>query len=295
MTTYEEFKELIREKAETEIGGRATIHTMHKNNGVKLDALVIMTMECNISPSIYLNSFYKEYMECTNREGALEEIWGEIKQTYFNNIPNESIDTDCILDFSRVRGRIHMKIVNREKNKELLEQLAYIPYLDLAIVFTIAMIVEDCEMATITVRRDFMETWGVDESELWNIACENMAEDFEVISMYKLLEEYNVMAAKNCLDIDMYVMTNHSRVQGAVTMVQPGVMCKVAEELDAEKLIILPCSVHELILLNADNKIDTDFLNIKVREVNKNGVLPEEVLSDHVYIYDKESDEVKIA
>lgn len=295
MTTYEEFKEKILEKAEEEIEGRATIRTVQKNNGVKLDALVIMSMESNVSPSIYLNPYYKEYMDCTDREGALDEIWGEIKQTYFNYLPNENVNMDFLYDFNRVKGRIHMRIVSMEKNEEFLEQLAYVPYLDLAVVFTIAMSMEDSVRATITVRKEFLECWGVDETELWKVACENMAEDYELISMSKIMGDHLGKCEEPELDPNLYILTNHSKVHGAVTMVQPGVLCHAAEELSAKKLVILPSSVHEVLLVVADDEMDMNWFNNMVREVNSTQVMPEEVLSDHVYVYDRESDEVKIA
>lgn len=295
MTTYEEFKEKILEKAEEEMEGRATIRTVQKNNGVKLDALVIMTMGCNVSPSIYLNSYYKEYMDCTDREGALDEIWKEIKCTYFNHLPNENLNTDFLYDFDRVRGKIHMRIVSMEKNKELLDQMVYIPYLDLAVVFTIVMSMEDCAMATIVVHKEFLECWGVDETELWKVACENMAEDFELISLSKIMGDHLEKCEEPELDPEVFILTNHSKVQGAVTMAQPGVLCRAAEELSAEKLVILPSSVHEVLLVVADDEMDMNYFNNMVREVNSSEVMPEEVLSDHVYVYDRESDEVKIA
>ena len=61
MVTYEEFKEQMREKAESEIGGRAIVKPVKKLNGVVLDGLSIMTLDSNISPTIYLNDYYLQY------------------------------------------------------------------------------------------------------------------------------------------------------------------------------------------------------------------------------------------
>ena len=61
MVTYEEFKEQMRERAESEIGGRAIVKPVKKLNGVVLDGLSIMTLDSNISPTIYLNDYYLQY------------------------------------------------------------------------------------------------------------------------------------------------------------------------------------------------------------------------------------------
>ena len=54
-----------------------------------------------------------------------------------------------------------------------------------------------------------------------------------------------------------------------------------------EDLYILPSSVHEVILLPKLSVFEKDELVNMVREVNTEGVAAEEVLSDHVYEYNR--------
>ena len=52
MVTYEQFKEVIREKAEEATGFRAVVNRVQKINGLVLDGLVIFKPDCNISPTV---------------------------------------------------------------------------------------------------------------------------------------------------------------------------------------------------------------------------------------------------
>ena len=49
---------------------------------------------------------------------------------------------------------------------------------------------------------------------------------------------------------------------------------------------MIPSSVHEMIIVPMTESITRKELDQMVKEVNENVVDPEEILSDHVYIYD---------
>ena len=60
---YEEFIACIRDYMAEAVGNdkTVTINKVLKNNDVELDALTISSNETNVAPTIYLNSYYKEY------------------------------------------------------------------------------------------------------------------------------------------------------------------------------------------------------------------------------------------
>lgn len=55
---------------------------------------------------------------------------------------------------------------------------------------------------------------------------------------------------------------------------------------------ILPSSVHEVLLIPADNQISMSTLSSMVRDVNSSQLAREEILSDHVYYYSLETDQI---
>ena len=53
-------------------------------------------------------------------------------------------------------------------------------------------------------------------------------------------------------------------------------------------VLILPSSIHELILLPATDDTDTDYLSGMVKEINRTTVSEKDFLSDHVYLFDEQ-------
>ena len=119
----------------------------------------------------------------------------------------------------------------------------------------------------------------------------------ELLSMERVLAELAGSKRDMGIDMDLYdaskntamqILSNEGRMYGAVSMLYPGFMQELADKLDAN-LYILPSSIHEVILIAQTGQEDIAFLKNMVKEVNDTQVLPEEILSDSVYYYDKES------
>ena len=123
----------ILQKMQNDLEGEATvsIHDVTKNNGVVLTGLTFSKKDVNISPTIYLEDFYKEYQEGKSMEGILEEI----KEIYYGSRMENSINMDFFTDYEKAKKNIVYKLINYEKNKELLKEIPHKKFLDLAIVF----------------------------------------------------------------------------------------------------------------------------------------------------------------
>ena len=91
---------------------------------------------------------------------------------------------------------------------------------------------------------------------------------------------------KDYVPSDMYVLTNESKLNGAACILYENVLYDFAQKLGAD-LYILPSSVHEVILLPKLSMFEKDELVNMVKEVNTEGVAADEVLSDHVYEYNR--------
>ena len=63
-----------------------------------------------------------------------------------------------------------------------------------------------------------------------------------------------------------------------------------------ETLTILPSSIHECLIINAeDEPKDIDELREMVKEVNETVVSDQDILSNNVYIYNRITDKITIA
>ena len=60
--SYEKYLEMMKQEVAARTGKRVQLQTIRKNNGLVLDGLTIIAEDTNVSPTIYLNSYYKEFL-----------------------------------------------------------------------------------------------------------------------------------------------------------------------------------------------------------------------------------------
>lgn len=288
---YNDFLQCVQERTREAAGegGSVTINHIIKNNGCELDGLVIMEEGSNISPTIYLNNFFEQYQDGR----VLEEIVGEIKQIYHENKERISVNPAYFKDFKQVKNQIVYKIINYEKNKKLLERVPYKKILDLAVVFYCLIDQQSDGNATALIYNSHVEAWKVTEDDVYQAAVENTPKLLEstIRPMSAIIKEMmSKEAVEDCSDYaanEMFVLTNRAKINGASCILYENVLKNFAAKMDCD-LYILPSSIHEVILLPKLPTFDKDELAGMVREVNSEGVSKEEILSDHVYVYNRE-------
>ncbi|MBE5885995.1 MAG: hypothetical protein E7284_06270 [Lachnospiraceae bacterium] len=86
--------------------------------------------------------------------------------------------------------------------------------------------------------------------------------------------------------IPMYVISNRTNTQGAVQVLDKKAVTEFARKHNASKLIILPSSTHEMIIVIPadDEELDLSQFESMVTEVNATQVTPEERLTNRAYI-----------
>ncbi len=269
-----------------------------KNNGVSMDAILIGNAGQNITPTIYLAPFYDRIRQSEEWDSVMENIL----EVYWKSMPVETVDMDFYGDFDKVRNRIACKLIHAERNRELLSAIPHVMFHDLAVCFYYAFSHKTLGNGSILVYNTQVETWKTNTAELMRVALENTRELFgvETVPMEKLLCEMLVQEMggsaqipQDCIvsGISMQILSNHSRTFGAAAILLPGVLEEIADRAEAG-LYILPSSVHEVILIPESGDEDVEYLKSMVKEVNDTQVLPEEILSDSVYYYDRDRREV---
>lgn len=111
---FDKFTMLVRDEVQ-EMAGRSCkvqIKDVKKNNGVVLRGLTVMQDSSNVSPTIYLNSYYEAYIE---GRAALLDVVNDVMDTYQRNKVNQSVDMRYFLDYERVRDSVVYKLINTEK------------------------------------------------------------------------------------------------------------------------------------------------------------------------------------
>ncbi|MBE5880811.1 MAG: hypothetical protein E7289_00660 [Lachnospiraceae bacterium] len=282
-----EIKKLIPKDQKVEIS------SIMKNNGITEEAVSILEKDKNISPTIYLGEFYEWYKEGVELELLAAEIVRRNNEYKLEN----SLDIGFFVDYGKAKKRIVFKLINREKNRKLLENIPFIDYMDLVMVFYYLIHDEEAGNATILIHNSHLKMWGVSREEIYREACNNtpnllpaaitgMREIIEQMMGEKIQQEETIPD-----EIPMYVMTNPMKMNGAATMAYPNVVRNFANAL-GKNVYIIPSSVHEVILV-PESGTEGGRLNDMVREVNRTQVDPKEVLADHVYYYNREENRMQ--
>lgn len=289
--TMEEFAEAVRAEFEKRIEKSVIVQKLNKNNGIVLYGLTVMEDEINISATIYLEPYYEVY-----EDTGMEYIVDRLERVYEENKPEQSFDISKILDYESIKENLRAKLINYELNREFLKEVPHRRFLDLAIVAYIALEMEE-EIegnATITVKNNLQQTWKVDTEELIDTALENIKGDVVVADMSEYVDMSLFGDTEKLFDI--YVITNRLKLHGAVAMLQKDRLKQFSEELKKETLTILPSSIHECLIINAEvEPKDTDELREMVKEVNETVVSDQDILSNNVYIYNRTTDKITIA
>lgn len=289
---YKEFVEYIKMNAGyiAGEGGNITINHVIKNNGCEMDGLVIMEKGKDIAPTIYLDSFYELY---TNGEN-IKNIIRQIEVIYEQNKNNVTFDVNILKHFDTIKDKIVYKVVNYRSNEKLLEQVPHKRILDIAVVFYCLLDNEYGRSATALIYNNNLKNWNVTIDDVYKAALKNTPDllHSKISSMAALFEKCGVnvdgeeVDLKDYVPSDMYVLTNESKLNGAACILYENVLYDFAQKLGAD-LYILPSSVHEVILLPKLSMFEKDELVNMVKEVNTEGVAADEVLSDHVYEYNR--------
>lgn len=301
---YGEFLEYVRDGISKILGEESNVyvHKVLKNNNIELDALAVTQPGSNVSPTIYLNEYYNDYLDGMK----LGEIVNDIYDLYEEHRGKMEFDIEIFKDFEKIKKRIAFKVINAASNQKLLEDVPNIPLLDLAIVFYFIVDSDFLGSATALIHNMHLELWNINEKELYKIAMENTPKilNYELRNMNEIIREMISseikgeipdIAFKEVEDskgrIKMYVLTNSQKVNGAACILYDGILANFASK-HGKDLYILPSSVHEVILVLDEDEIKKEDLDNMVREVNRIEVDEGDILSDHAYIYRKDINQI---
>lgn len=284
--TFYQFVEAVESDVQKEVAGSVSVsvHTAQKNNGICRRGILLCEKGSNISPTIYLEEYYRQFQKGDSVENIVQEIlrlYGKIRF-------REPWKEEVLRDYTILKNRIVYRLINREANRELLKEVPSVPYLNLSIVFHVLLEMNAYGTAMMPVRNEHMQLWGVPCEEIYRQACQNTCQIFpyEFKPMCSVIAELTETRETGEED-EMYVLTNAFRSHGAAAVLYPGCLEQIGERL-GEDYYVLPSSVHEVIIVRESAAPGQEALSQMVSEINESEVAAEEVLSDNSYHYSRE-------
>lgn len=261
---------------------------------------------------IQLGSFYREFLKGYRMTDLVLKIAAAYEDSrIYDDFPLESIH-----DYGKVKSRICYALINRKENYPMLQETPHIRFLDLAIIFYIPLSITRDRIDRIIIKKTMMEGWGItNPNELYKAAHKNTCRilrgridtiDNVIKEMGQVTDGTGLMNFGETEDIDaapdgnnpLFVATNSHTLYGAAVILYDRLLKSFAD-LIGDDLIILPSSVHECMIVPASDTVDigafreTDFLRKIVADFNRE-MHAEEVLSDNIYRYDRNKDQITI-
>lgn len=153
---FETFIEEVKKEVKTLVGEECSVsvNCVMKINR-ELQGISILQRGTSISPSVYLEDYYKEYQSGKSINEIATEIVSISKQRKHNVV---SI-AENLQDYQWVKPRLRVKLINYDRNEKLLQSSPHERILDLAIIPYVVLMQED-DIMTARVPLTLLNTWG---------------------------------------------------------------------------------------------------------------------------------------
>lgn len=289
---FEEFKQKLIDWMNEKYEAEFQCNEVLKNNGIRLTGIIGRLPKQNAAPNIYIDELYASY-----QMGMPFETVASIVEEEFANAKSLP-DAMYVSDFAEVKDKIVMRLVNKELNNELLKNAPHMSVAsDLAITYRIMCKATDADIATALLNNEIFEDWKISFDELHKLALQNTERIFPAQTeslqnvIFKLLkekfpeemqqEEREQLDLASETDIEVYVLTNNMGINGASVILYPSVREHISKEFG--NVLILPSSVHELMLVPHHLEDDLQFFKDLVKEANETAVGRLDFLSNSIY------------
>lgn len=298
---YMEFKDRILEELQDFYEDNAELESVRiqKNNGFSYDGIKVMRNDKNhnVVPIIRLDELYEEYVrEDMDMKDCVKSVLSRLEYS----VMEEGLErfTEKLGDWNLIKNKVYPILLSTEDNRELLEELASTPMLDLSVVYIIRFKTKDGSIGSMKISKKMLENFGLSTGQLHEHAMKNLEKDgYEFRDMDALImkmmvsEEYEELTMGKREDKKMHILTNACKTYGAAGILDKKLLKKFAGEKD---YFILPSSIHETIFVPVNDNCSKEEFDNMVAEVNKMCVSVEERLGNHSYYYDAKAREIRM-
>lgn len=294
------FLKKVQVKVEERIGAGSHIDILDvpQNNGAVITGLRIKYEPEGVAPIVHMDPYFERFQQGI----AMDDIVADIISAVQGGGVGKGFRMSDIFDFTRMKDRIILRVVNTETNRHMLDNVPHKTWMDLSVIYYL-LLGRDTEGQTTTlISNKIVKEWGVKAGDLYDIAHENTKRllPVNIRNMSEIMAE--ILAEKLGADFDreqmellcgsnkmpLYVLSNSTGLYGAVGMLPEFGIEGFANELGKD-LIVLPSSVHEVILVPVEEGLKLEELYMIVKSINQTQVAVKDQLSDSIYYYSPDS------
>lgn len=277
--SYDEFKEKVKAEIKSHLPEKYKDYRLKEDIVRKvnkeLETLMLLRDEPEAKNVAYCTAtfYYQDYYQKYLLGATFNAIMGEMAAIVnYTDTKGEELVKKHI-DFGKC---IVFQLINREKNKNLLEKLPHRNILDLALTYREVKI-ENGQFYSALIDYDLMKIINMTEEELYAFA-------------YKTTQEFMEPEIVNVIET-MYALTNKKFIWGAASIVYEELLEELANKLRCD-LYLLPASLNEMAILPTclpKDMVNDRTIKDMIKSVNKESITEEEWLSDNAYIYRRDN------
>lgn len=289
----EKIANLLKEKYSNDVTVEAI--TVVKFNDQELTGIKIGTDDNPANPTFYLDDAYEAYLAGEDKDKIAKEVAERFDEAIANAPDAKFINSKEDMADKPVT----LRVVETKRNKKFLKD---IPYMSVdngfALICDLRLSGPEQGVYTTVVNNNVLELMGTTKQEIFAKAISE-AWSVDAPTLTSIESRMFGKEGENLLNksepvselSNMYVLTTESTHHGAAALFYPEVQKKVAETL-GEGYYALPSSTEEFILLPESSGVDIKDITETVYHVNHNILSPDELLSDKVLKYDKETEKL---
>lgn len=247
------------------------------------------------APCVNLDKFYEMYSDGEDLEEMLVNMAAVLE------IPPLSNTLDIFTDYEKAKDHLMLRVCNASLNEDYLKSIAHIDMADLAVMYGIAIENEERGYRIAMIKNALLDDWGVSIDQLHEDAVKSSIKKFppllfnmaDIIPFSRgtnnLLEEDKTVD-KAFESSPFYVLTNIESFEGASSLFYPDIMDKAAKTI-GEDYMVIPSSIHEVILIPDSAEISLGDLKNMIRSANdiSGTVRHDEILGYEPYHYEFKS------
>ncbi len=265
-------------------GYHGTLEKVQKTN-IDLDGLTILKDGETITPTIYLEPFYK----ALENGVSVDDVTDRILYIYFNaRTYKEQFDITSLSDFGYAKNKLYVQLINRHLNKNLLRNIPHTMFLDdFAVAVRCTVEASEENYASFMVHNSHLNIWQADSETVLSLAISNTLakHNVDLMPLEQLIRETGSIAPKEFpADCRIWFMSNQKRYFGAAAVLSDDVLKDFADKHGSFYVIF--SSVHEVLLMPSPNNSGIDSLTRHNQDVNAT-LSEEEILGTKAYFYHK--------
>lgn len=239
-------------------------------NGVIMEGIVIRDSD-PVAPIVYT----QQIIEQAERDGkSVSEVVAEILN-FYEEKRDPGFDITSLYNADYVREHVFVGVQKKSEEK-VLKKDSELEGLEL---YLYVRMENGQSYGIVKLNSDLMLGMDISEEESWKLAEMNTCTETTIRSLSEVLG-----FGPDDDPMGLTVLSNRSGVRGAAAIIDKEVIRKFAERKGVDSVIMLPSSIHEVLLLPNCGNFDMHEMDAMVHAVNLEQVSPEERLTDRAYI-----------